>query len=511
MANRTPSQDDLRQLSRDEWENLCALICTSFFSAHRVEDHFGKGNGLDAFREIAGGVEGWQFRRFNDRLGSKQANHIKENIILAQKKCLSELKKPLSKFTVIFNIDPEPGHKNVRGEIERLNSLKEWAETEHNIEFYFKGITWVLHMLLKNPTLKPELFEDVNSAINELSKSLRSEFFDLKNELKNLRRQNPLEGKLKETFDLLVREANIHYERGIDLESKEEFRKSIVSLEDAARLLKDRDINTEFEGKIFAFLSGVEVITGFLNDAINHATKAIDLLCDKENAVDHYIFAQGNLAFALYRNQEYEKSKKYFLSILKHFESEGNLLEIVRTLSHLLELETQSGSIDSAIDLIDRVGMASGELDKLLGPTDITASSLGSVANLYAEIGVKTRNRDFLNKAVALYVKIESTAKNQNLNRMLLTSKAARARCLWNLDKLEDAEKLHNEIIIEGKEFLPKIAIDAKFNLALLLLELNKVNKTKQLLAETIKEYEEIGDFPSIQDAKNMLEKIEKH
>ncbi len=508
MSNRTPSQDDLMQLSREEWENLCALICSSFYSAHRVEDHFGKGNGLDSFREIEGNIEGWQFRKFNDRLGTKQAKHIKENIILAQKRCIAELKKPLLKFTIIFNIDPEPGHQKTIGEIERLNSLREWAKEEHNIDFEYKGITWVLQMLLKNPTIKPELFENIKETLNEVSQSLHSELFDIKTELKNFLNNNPLDGKLRETFDLLIREANTHYNRGIELESQEEFSKSITSLEDAARLIENRGINKELEGKILAFLSGVEVITGFLTKAIKHATKALDLLHDQKDSEEHYVFARGNLAFALYTNQEYKKSKKHFLDILEYFESKGNLLEIVRTLGHLLTLETHSGSVDAAIGLIDRVRTASEELEKLLGPNTVTVSSLGSVANLYAEIGIKTGNKDFLNKAIVLLAKIENASKNEELKRMWLNSKSSRARCLWNLDKLEEAEKLYSEIIAEGREFLPKVAIDAKFNLALLLIELKKIDKCKYLLAETIKEYEEIGDYPSVLDARNILKEL---
>jgi hypothetical protein len=71
MVNRTPFKGDLGKLLREEWEDLCALICTSFFSANRVEDHFGKGNGLDSFRETPNGVEGWQFKKTNNRLGKK--------------------------------------------------------------------------------------------------------------------------------------------------------------------------------------------------------------------------------------------------------------------------------------------------------------------------------------------------------------------------------------------------------------------------------------------------------
>jgi len=235
----------------------------------------------------------------------------------------------------------------------------------------------------------------------------------------------------------------------------------------------DDYIDVELEGKILSFLSGVEVITGFLKNAIEHAIRATELLNGKKDSLEHYVFARGNLAFALYMNQEYTKSKRYFLEVLNHFENQGNLLEIVRTLSHLLELETQSGSVESAIELIDRVQVASIELERLLGSTNVTVASLGSVANLYAEIGVKTQNNEFLNKAVALFVKIESASKEQNFKRMWLNSKSSRARCLWNLDKLEEAEKLYTEIIIEAKEFLPKVSIDAKFNLALLLMGVN--------------------------------------
>lgn len=510
MASRTPSQDDLNKLSRDEWENLCALICSSVYSTHRIEDHFGKGNGLDAFREIEDGVEGWQFRKFNDRLGSKQAARIKENIILAKEKCLSELKKPLLKFTIFFNIDPEPGHLNTTGEIERLTTIKEWSKVEQNINFTYMGITGVLQMLLKNPTLKPELFENVIEAISNVGASLHNDIFDIKKELQKLTNKNPLEGKLKEAFDLLIKEARTHYNRGKDLESEEEYRKSITSLEDALRLIENKDINVELEGTILAFISGVEVITGYLQKAIDHGSRAIELLHDKEKSVEHYVFAKGNLAYALYINQEYVNSKKYFLEILGYFESEGNLLEIVRTLNHLLELETQSGSLDSAFKYIDRIRFACAELDKLLGPTNVSASALGGVANLYAEVGVKLQNKDFLNKAVELFTVIEIAAKKNDFKRMWLGSRSSRARCLWNLDKLEEAEQLYEEIIIEGKEFLPKVAIDAKFNLALLLIELKQLDKSKKLLTESVKEYEIIGDLPSVQDARNMLKKLNK-
>lgn len=505
MPNRTPSLDDLNKLSREEWEDICSLICSSLYTAHRVEDHFGKGNGLDSFREIENGVEGWQYRRFNDRLGNDQANKIKNNVRLARDKCLLELKKPLKKFTVIFNINPEPGHKNSRGEIQRLSEVKKWAQEQYNIEFNFKGVSWVLQILMKNPTLKPELFEDINSTIKDVSKALHEELFDIKQEIHKLIQKNPLEGQLKDALATLLKEANTHYQRGIDHESKEDFKKSVISLQDAVRLIHGKNLNKELEGKIFSFLSGVEVIIGYLKDAIIHANQAVVLLKEIENSDEYYHFALGNLAFALYINQDYEISRKHFFQVLKYFENKGNLLEIVRTLSHLLALETQSGAIGSAIKLLDRVQQTSFALDRLLGPTSTTVSSLGVVANLYAEIGVKNQDHTYLNKAVSLYELIEKNTNNQDFKRIWITSKAARARCVWNLDKLLEAEKLHIEVINEAKEFLPKLSIDTKFNLALLLSELKRMEMAIKLLEEVIVEYGEIGDYPSIQDATKML------
>jgi hypothetical protein len=123
MSSKIPTLYTVSNLTSDEWEDLCSSICTLLFSSHRVEDRFGKGNGLDAWRQSNGNIEGWQFRRFNSRLGTSQATHIKDNIVLAQQRSISELKKPLVRFTLIFNIDPEPGHKGEKGEIERLSEI----------------------------------------------------------------------------------------------------------------------------------------------------------------------------------------------------------------------------------------------------------------------------------------------------------------------------------------------------------------------------------------------------
>jgi hypothetical protein len=137
MASKTPSLDTVSNLNRDEWEELCSSICSMIFSTHRVEDRFGKGNGLDAWRNNGGKVEGWQFRRFNERLGARQAKHIKTNISLAQERSKNEIKRPLDKFIIIFNIDPEPGHQGQKGEIERLSEIRNGQKIHTVLIFLF--------------------------------------------------------------------------------------------------------------------------------------------------------------------------------------------------------------------------------------------------------------------------------------------------------------------------------------------------------------------------------------
>ena len=183
MGNQTPTLEIVSNLSRDEWENLCSSICSLLFSANRVEDRLGKGNGLDAWRIYNDSVEGWQFRSFNARLGQNQAAHIKKNIALAYDRSISEIKKPLKSFTVMFNIDPEPGHKNKKGEIERLLEIEEWAKNEYGIEFKFHGVAWVRARLLQYPDLRPDLFEDLSSAMSDTKQAINDAKFDINKKL----------------------------------------------------------------------------------------------------------------------------------------------------------------------------------------------------------------------------------------------------------------------------------------------------------------------------------------
>ena len=93
---------------------------------------------------------------------------------------------------------------------------------------------------------------------------------------------------------------------------------------------------------------------------------------------------------------------------------------------------------------------------------------------------------------------------------MRLNSKAARARCIWHLDRLDEAAKLYSEVSDEARSILPKVSTDSKFNLALLLSETGKNEESKILLLEAQQEYQEMGDLPSVSDTKRALNKFIK-
>lgn len=121
-SKRVPTVADLQELSRDEWESLGHDLCATMYDAERVEDRLGRGNGLDALRQLepSSGIDGWQFRRFDDRLGDHQITNLQEAVTRAVAACKNDLGRPLRTFTVLGNIDLQPGHKKAKGEDARF-------------------------------------------------------------------------------------------------------------------------------------------------------------------------------------------------------------------------------------------------------------------------------------------------------------------------------------------------------------------------------------------------------
>src|SRR4051812_45687354 len=123
MGSRQPAPQDISTLPHDQWEDLCAGICSLFFQAHRVADRSGRGNGMDGWRPASTGIDGFQFRRLNGRFNDAQVADLRENIRLSATRCQTEMGAPLSAYHVCLNIDLQPGHKGATGEIERWQRL----------------------------------------------------------------------------------------------------------------------------------------------------------------------------------------------------------------------------------------------------------------------------------------------------------------------------------------------------------------------------------------------------
>jgi tetratricopeptide (TPR) repeat protein len=510
MTKRTPTLESVAQLNRDEWETLCQSLCSTLYSAARVEDRRGKGNGLDAWRYIEDGIEGWQFRRYDARFGDKQAQHVIEGIALAHKRCADELKKPLVKYNLVFNIDPEPGHLKKKGEIQRLAEISEWCRKELGVSFNFSGISWVHSLLLKNPYWMPTLFEDIHGTLIDARDAILSEMFDIKAELRNLAGGAEVQSKLNRLLAKVIEEARTHYERGESFGKDEDYIKAINSLEDAARLVKGENVDVKLEGRILMLLSGIQAITGHLAGSVENSKRAMLLLQNIEDQ-KYYLFAKGNFAFGSYMSQQYSVAETVFQEILLEFEKEGNLIEIVRTLTHIVEVYTQQDKYYKALDLSERLKDSAMSLDKVIGFSEYSLSAMGTVANALAGYGCESNSnihKEALYNAIKVYESIEEIAPKVHLIRMRISSKFGRAKCLWNLDQLDEALSLFSEVEVEAKTLIPKVCADSEFNKALILLEKGNPQEACENLNEAKKGYLEMGDLQSVNDVDRILVEI---
>src|ERR1700750_1091942 len=107
---RTPTAEQVADLSRDDWEALCRSLAAIIHQAEGVEDRHGKGNGLDMIRIDPAGALGWQFRRYDNRFGDAQASKVLQPIRLAARRCQTEDGVPLRQSALWANLDLEPGH-----------------------------------------------------------------------------------------------------------------------------------------------------------------------------------------------------------------------------------------------------------------------------------------------------------------------------------------------------------------------------------------------------------------
>lgn len=505
---RTPTAQDLNNfLDNMKWEDLCNQICVEEFLTRRVDDSNGKGNGLDAYKILDDNLLiGYQFKKYKKNFSDSQIETLQKNIKLAQKKCLTDFSRKLHKFIVVFNLNLEPSHYSVDGDFKKFESrVVKWAKEKYDVQVEYLDLNWVHTKLLKYPYLCPELFEE-NLTTNTFHAGIE-----------------PLEKKMNKLIEMsqgnkyinkLIEESNIHYSRAKEGNYLKRIDNAILNLKDAIRLLdvNGECIDLEFRGKILMCLSGMYVLTFKNSDAITCAEEAINILRDDDDKA----YCKGNWAFALLGSSgDLNFSEKLFSEVLEYFKRKSDSSEIIRTLSHLLQIYIYQDRMNEVISYSAKLDLIIKENIDLRGElTDVILSAQGVIANSYGYLG-DCGYVEYYQYSLNIFTKIMDIYKNNGIDFMYYKAKASKAMLLCKMDKEDEGKFEFDEAIFEIKAQLNQIHDDGLyqllaitlFNKAFMIDELNIVEKRNTLLeAENI--YTQIGDIDTVQQIRDELDQI---
>jgi tetratricopeptide (TPR) repeat protein len=505
---RVPTTSDLQKLTRDEWESLGHDLCATMYDAERVEDRLGRGNGLDAFRQLepGGSVDGWQFRRFEDRLGDHQIKKLQEAVTRAVNACARDLGAELKTFTVFGSIDLQPGHLKAKGENARFSEFQKWCKAEHNIKAVYRGITWVRSCLIKHPHLRPDLFEDMAASLELVKEELLQAIggvADIRKAFDELKARS--EGQLA----VLVAEARRHFERAQARGQNEDWRLAVESLRDAERLANAPGVERSLLAHIQALLAGFLVLTGPLNEAVKIGRQAV-AAATLEGDSSLLRLAQGNLAIALADTQEYAEARVLFLDVLRMYEDASELSEIVRTLTHLLHVDTSAGNWSGASEWAQRLTDKCTQLDQTIGVTEMTLSALGNIATLHLNVAIQLPEplqTEKLEKASALFKHVAETGRQSNIQRIVVIAESQLSRTLHYLGRYDEAYE--DAIRTADSLDLAKVVADSRFNHAVMLEEAGRLDRAAIAAAEAVTRYYALGDRASINDAESLHTNIQ--
>jgi tetratricopeptide (TPR) repeat protein len=505
-GKRVPTASDLQNLTRDEWESLGHALCATMYDAERVEDRLGRGNGLDALRQLepGGSIDGWQFRRFDDRLGDHQIKKLQEAVTRAVNACARDLGGELKTFTVFGSIDLQPGHLKAKGEDTRFSEFQKWCKAEYNIDAVYRGVTWVLSRLLKHPHLRPDLFEDIAASVEQANKELLQAIrgdADIRKAFEELKARS--EGQLA----VLVAEARRHFERGRERGHNEDWRLAVESLRDAERLASAPGVERSLLALIQALLAGFLVITGPLNEALKIGRQAA-AAAELEGDTLLLRLARGNLAIALADAQEYVEARALFLDVLRMYEDASEPSGIAGTLSHLLYVDTCTRNWSGASEWAQRLTDKCTQLEQTVGVTEMTLSALGNIATFHLNVAdqfPEPLQTERLEKAGALYKHVAETGRQNNMQRMAVIAESQLSRTLHFLCRYDEANEAFEDAIRNADSMgLAKVAADSRFNHALMLVEAGRLNRAAIAAAEAVNRYYALGDRASINDAESL-------
>ncbi|KQY85246.1 hypothetical protein ASD24_28610 [Paenibacillus sp. Root52] len=505
---RTPTAKELNDfLDNKKWEDLCNHICVEEFSTKRVNDANGKGNGLDAYKILDdNSLIGYQFKRYTSSFKDSQIETLKKNIKDAKQKTQTELGITLNKFIVIFNMNLEPSHFSVEGDLKKFESrVVKWAKENYDVQVEYLDLNWVHTKLLKYPHFCPELFEEYMTT-NVFKTGIE-----------------PLEEKMNKLIEMskpykhinkLIKSSNMHYSRAREGNYLKRIDSVILNLEDAVELLdvEGECIDVEFRGKILMCLSGMYVLVFNNTDAIKCAEEAMSILKDEDDKA----YCKGNLAFALLESSgDINFAEKLFTEILEHFKSKYNLSETIRTSGHLLQIYIYKDRIKKVISfsenlnkIINQSMESGGEL------TDVILSAQGAIANSYVYLG-DYGFEEYYQQSLEILDRMMRTYKRNGIYYMFYKVKISKATILCRIDKEKDGKIEFDEVIFAINEHLNRAQDDSVyhllaislFNKAFMIEGLNKDEKQITLL-EAEKLYLRFGDTDTVQEIREELRKI---
>ncbi|HEY0172222.1 MAG TPA: transposase, partial [Pyrinomonadaceae bacterium] len=218
--------------------------------------------------------------------------------------------------------------------------------------------------------------------------------------------------------------------------------------------------------------------------------------------------AQGNLAIALADAQEYAEARALFLDVLRMYEDASEPSEIIRTLSHLLHVDTSAKNWSGASQWAQRLTDKCIQLEQTIGVTEMTLSALGNIATFHLNLAnqfPEPLQTERLEKAGDLYKHIAETGRQNNMQRIAVIAESQLSRTLHFLRRYDEADEAFEDSIRRADSLgLAKVAADSRFNHALMLAEAERLDRAAIAAADAVNRYYAIGDRASINDAENL-------
>lgn len=316
--------------------------------------------------------------------------------------------------------------------------------------------------------------------------------------------------ELRERLRVLLTEGTLHYQRGHELQSKEEYALSLRSLDDAVRLLEAYGEEPALLGQVLALKTGVCAIIGRLEDGISAGRRAVTLLEPfKGQKTEHYLWAQGNLALVLEQSQQFDEAERLFRWVLVSYEDAGSIYEIARTTQLLLELAVHGQKVTAILELLPRVHGLGKSLLEAMGPNEVSLGILGTMAKalllLASRANREEERHQLAARALGNCTLLNELAEQLGERRLAVYSKVEIASCHWRLDQMSQAAQILGQIVKDDDPNFPGAVAKAQFNRAHVLHNMGQRLAALEAMEDARQRFRAVGDYASSEDASRDL------